>query len=414
MRVLMVHWAWTLVGGAERRLFLTRDLLRQAGHEVRLFGTAHPNSVALPDADIFPPYRELGRVKFDGEALHAAAEMLYSRPARAAMRAMLDRFTPDVAFVNTWEHRLSYSVLAELRGRGVPMVQFFSAYSPVCPNWSLLRDGKYCEACLSGSFRHAIGGRCVKDSRAASAIAAAEAYLNRFVGAYEMFDRFIANSDVSREILVRGGLPADRVHVLENCVDLEAWQPAPGPPAEEPYVAAVSRLYPNKGVDVLVRAAALVPHVGVAIAGEGTERSRLESLAADVGASNVRFLGMIDGQELRDLVYGSRAVIMPSVWPETFGNTITEAFAMARPVIGSDVGNIPALVREGETGCLVPVGDASALAEAIRRLCADPELTVRLGRAAREYVEREHSPADYYRRLLEILEMTRASASRTS
>jgi glycosyltransferase involved in cell wall biosynthesis len=76
----------------------------------------------------------------------------------------------------------------------------------------------------------------------------------------------------------------------------------------------------------------------------------------------------------------------PSVWSEPCGTVVLEAMAMGRPVVASRVGGIPDLVVEGETGFLVPAGDAEALAQAATRLLADPSLRARMGAAGRERV----------------------------
>jgi glycosyltransferase involved in cell wall biosynthesis len=85
--------------------------------------------------------------------------------------------------------------------------------------------------------------------------------------------------------------------------------------------------------------------------------------------------------------------IVPSVWREPFGTVVIEAMAMGKPVIASRIGGMPDLIADGETGVLVPPGDAAALRAAIDRLLVDGETRERLGRAAAQRVPRFHVSA---------------------
>jgi glycosyltransferase involved in cell wall biosynthesis len=81
---------------------------------------------------------------------------------------------------------------------------------------------------------------------------------------------------------------------------------------------------------------------------------------------------------------------MPSIW-EGFGLVLLEAMAAGRPIVASRVATIPEVVLDGETGLLVPAGDPLALADALARLAADPDLASQFGEAGRERVRRQFS-----------------------
>ena len=112
-----------------------------------------------------------------------------------------------------------------------------------------------------------------------------------------------------------------------------------------------------------------------------TARS-LESLARELGlGAAVRFLGRRD--DVPALLAASDVVAVPSVVAEAFGLTALEGMAAGRPVVAFASGGLPELVRDGETGILVPTGDAAGLARAIRQLLTEPALRDRLGAAGR-------------------------------
>src|SRR2546422_731936 len=124
------------------------------------------------------------------------------------------------------------------------------------------------------------------------------------------------------------------------------------------------------------------------IAGHGDDRPRLERLAHRLGvAEAVRFLGFVTEEEKRRRLRAAWAVVFPSP-KEGWGISNVEAAACGTPAIASDSPGLRESVRHGETGFLVPHGDAAALAERMVALASDPLLVTGLGRAARAFAER--------------------------
>lgn len=136
----------------------------------------------------------------------------------------------------------------------------------------------------------------------------------------------------------------------------------------------LGRLDPPKGVDLLCaafeQAVAAEPSLCLDIAGWGT---MLEMLRARFGhIPQLTFHGPVDGQVKRDLVAAADALVVPSVWGEVFGIVIAEAYAYGKPVIATNIGAIPELIQEGQTGFLLPPGDVAALTIALQRAAARP------------------------------------------
>jgi phosphatidylinositol alpha-mannosyltransferase/D-inositol-3-phosphate glycosyltransferase len=203
-------------------------------------------------------------------------------------------------------------------------------------------------------------------------------------------DVVAACSRESAEYAVRVG-GARAVEVVPNGYDPAEFAPAAGFVHPRPYVLGVGRLEAQKGFDVLVRAVARLERrdVDVLLAGEGSQRRALETLAAAEGvADRVRCLGTMDRAATISLLRGATVVACPSRF-EGLPLVCVEALAAARPVVGSTVNGIPEIVRHEETGLLVPPDDPAALARALERLLAAPELAARLGARGREVVERD-------------------------
>jgi phosphatidylinositol alpha-1,6-mannosyltransferase len=167
-----------------------------------------------------------------------------------------------------------------------------------------------------------------------------------------------------------------------------------GLPEEGRLVVSVSRLVPRKGMDVLIRAAALLapsrPDLTVAIGGGGRDHERLARLIAATGAP-VRLLGRVEHDDLPDLYACGDvfAMLCRNRWggleQEGFGIVFVEAAAAGVPQVAGDSGGAAEAVADGETGLVVRhPEDPAAVADALARLLDDPTARLRMGAAARE------------------------------
>lgn len=172
-----------------------------------------------------------------------------------------------------------------------------------------------------------------------------------------------------------------KLEVVGNGLELP-----PPPFAPGAGVLGVGRLIGDKGMDLLIEAAAAAG-VPATIAGEGPERPRLERLAARRGGA-CRFAGFVARPELDALYRGAACVVLAARRGEGLPNVVLEAMAQARPVIATACAGAADLIVDGTNGLLVPPGDAGALAAALARLVGDPALAARLGAGARATAER--------------------------
>jgi glycosyltransferase involved in cell wall biosynthesis len=200
---------------------------------------------------------------------------------------------------------------------------------------------------------------------------------------YRRCDHLVANTRGIVAYILAQGWPENRVHYLPNF-------PATGrgaavsrasldTPAEAPLVLALGRLHPSKGFDILLEAVARAPRIYLWLAGEGAEDATLKRKAAALGISDrVRFLGW--REDVPDLLASCDMLAVPSRI-EPLGNTIIEAWAAAKPVIASASAGPSELIASGETGLLVPIGDADGLARAMTMMAGDRDLRARLAQA---------------------------------
>lgn len=396
--VLAVNKFHYRLGGVETYHLALIDLLQSRGHRVAAFAMRHPRNEPSPWAWAF-----VSQVDYTDPSpwarLRAAARALYSFEARRKLDVVLRAFQPDIAHLQHIYRQLSSSVLDALAVRDTPIVQTVHDYWMVCPNrrMYLTRQQAMCYRCKGGRFYHAVRQRCVHNGLASSLLGAFEAYMQRLTKVYHRRVRkFIVPSQFMAQRLQEAEVDPSLITVLPYFLDASRIAPQ----FEGEGVLFVGRLEVEKGAQVLLRAARLLPEIPFKIAGSGAEEATLRVLASSL--ANVHFLGQLTPNQVQAAMQLSRVVVVPSLWHDVAPLVLLEAAAAGKPVIASAVGGIPEIVRDGETGLLVPPGNAEVLAEAIAALYYAPARVAEMGKAARHFVELNHSPEQHYQRLMEI------------
>ncbi len=272
-------------------------------------------------------------------------------------------------------------------------------YKLVCPAYSLLSNGKLCERCMHKRYWWCLLKKCTKGSYVKSLVNVVEMYLHhRILRIYASIDIFISPSVFLKD-MVRKMKFSGEIQYLPNFINLENYEPNYAP--EQGTLVYFGRLSREKGIFTLLQAVQGLK-VRLKIIGDGPLREELQRKAEAERLDNIYFLGYKQGQELRNEIKTAMAVIFPSECYENNPLSVLEAFALGKPVIGSRIGGIPELVKEGETGFTFAPGEVEDLREKIRRFQAQPELSADLGRRARSFAEDRFHPERHYHDLLEI------------
>lgn len=382
MRILLVNKFHYRKGGAETYYLTVGSELERMGHEVAYFSMRHPDNLPCEWDKYFVTQREYNNVKNPLKAARDGMALIYSPEAKRNFQALCEEFRPDVVHLNNVHRQITLSILDApyLRENKVPVFYTAHDYVTVCPGYLMLDgDGRVCDACLEdGRYRHCIEGRCVKGSRAKSALAAMEASFNRAHKSNRRIDRVIAPSRFMRSKLIEGGWPEDKVVFLQNfaddaILDRAANAGADATDRENPYLLFFGRLSVEKGVDTLLRAfdaalPSLPQNMRLVVVGDGPDAADLKALASSLGcASRIEFAGYQTGGALQAYVERASLAIASSRWRENMPYSIVEALAAGTPVIGTNIGGIPELVDEGKTGFICEPGDVSSMADAISR-----------------------------------------------
>jgi glycosyltransferase involved in cell wall biosynthesis len=210
---------------------------------------------------------------------------------------------------------------------------------------------------------------------------------------YRHCDHLIGNTRALTAWLIAQGWPEARVHYLPNFAEDARAAPLPRAqfetPDDAPLALALGRLHRNKGFDLLLEAVAQVEGLYLWLAGEGPLEAQLKRQAASLGiAERVRFLGW---REDATALLAACDCLVSSSRIEPLGNTILEAWAAAKPVIATSCSGPAELIANEQTGLLVPLEDAAALAAALHRVIGDRMLAAALAAAGRAAFEAEFS-----------------------
>lgn len=367
MKILLCHNHYQQRGGEDLSFAAEAQLLESRGHQVTRF-TMHNNAI-----------EEMSRWQ-------AARRTFWNPGSLAELRRIIRKVQPEVMHCTNTFPLMSPSVYQAARAEGVPVVQSLRNYRLLCPGALFLRDGKVCEDCLGKAFAWpGVKHGCYRQSRAASAVVAGMTAVHRLIGTWRRdVDLYFTPSEFARRKHIEGGLPADRILVKPNFID-----PDPGPgTGRGGFALFVGRLSPEKGIDTLLRAwDQLGSDYHLKIVGDGPLADSVRAQAAT--RAHVEWSGHLGHDAVLDLVGEAECLLVPSVWYETFGRTIIEAYARGTPVIASRLGAMSELVDDGRTGLLVEPGNPGALAEAMRTMKADPLRRERMRQEARrEYREK--------------------------
>jgi glycosyltransferase involved in cell wall biosynthesis len=379
MRILLVNDYGTLAGGAEVIVFGLRDALRDRGHDVRVF----TSSARAGGGDSLADDHCFGTTS-RWRTLVQSANLAAAGPLRAAIA----RFEPDVVHVNLYLTQLSPLVLRALDG--VAAVYYAQWYRAICPLGTRRLPGG--DTCAATAGTACLRSGCVPPWDWPPLMA--QMTLDRAWGG--RFARVTAISGAVATRLDRFGAPH-----LRGAMVVHPGTPVVEPrqdPSRLPTAISAGRLVPEKGIDVLVRAFALVarrhPEARLVVAGDGPERTPLERLANRLGVRDrVEFRGQLSRDATLAAIRAAWVACVPSVWEEPFGMVAAEAQMHGVAVVASRSGGLSEIVVDGTTGHLVPPGDADALAARLDALFADRGAAVACGARGHERA-REHFSLD--------------------
>lgn len=385
-------------GGSDSYFFELSRLLKERGHRI---GTFSSESELDVENDLKVAGCPSGVDTSRAAGLGNVRRFLYSSDAARKMEQAVSKFRPDVAHLHIYYGQLTASILAPIHRQGIPLVQTLHEYKLVCATHGLYANGQYCDRCQGHAHWKALLEKCNRGSLSRTALSVAEAYLANALGDRRLVDRYIAVSEYQKRTLLRLGLPGEKLRVVHHFADA-AEKPADGPGS---YFLYVGRMVREKGIVELLHAYAQLdkPRPPLVLVGGGSDAELIgREIAALKLTGEVVLAGHKNKAELAELYRQCICAINPSRLNETFGLTVLEAMSYGRPVIASNVGALPEMVRHMDTGILVESRAESELARAMELLWRQPAEAMRMGLAAWQMVRDEFSKDAHYRKISSV------------
>lgn len=186
----------------------------------------------------------------------------------------------------------------------------------------------------------------------------------------------------------------EKIEIIPFGVDTDLFEYVERKPSDEVVIGTAKALDPKYGIDILIKAFAILAsrhdNIRLKIAGKGPLEAQYKKLADKLGiGGSVEFLGFVEHSRLPSLFSGLDIFVMPSK-EESFGVAAIEASATGLPLVATTVGGVPEAVMDNKTGFLVERENAEKLAEAIEKLVLDPQLRLEMGKAGREFVKKKY------------------------
>ncbi len=403
MKILQINNYHYLKGGSERVYFETSRLLEDRGHKVIHFSVNDNKAIESPYEKYFIEpvhYFAYGHLL---NKIKSVISFLYSREAKRKLELLLQREKPDVAHLHIFYGRLTSAILPVLKEYNVPIVMTVHEYRMLCPVYLLVDNkGDICECCASGGYTNCVLKRCNKGRLSYSIVSALECYIRDLFFSYVKYvDRFIMVSAFIRDKHIEyiSQLQNKTCHIY-NFISLESISRAHN---HRPYYLYAGRLSREKGMLTLLNAWRDFPSLKLKIAGDGPLDDVISRFLQENNMHNVEQLGHLSGQALFNVMKHSKFLIVPSEWYENNPMSILEAFAIGLPVIGSNMGGIPELIKEGINGFLFEATNEEAMTSVIKLAEGlTNDAYWKMSEMARTYAEENFSRDTHYEKLMGV------------
>jgi len=338
-KVLIIHTYYKLKGGEDSVVENEMELLRSNGLTVELLSFSN-----------------------SGNTLLKLAQLPFNFSSYRQTKAKIASFKPDVVHIHNLHFSGSAAVVYAVKNTGTPLVMTLHNYRLLCPSGSLFHNNTLFMDSISPGFPWlAVKEGVYQNSSLITFWISLSMYLHHKIGTWKRVDRFISLGIHSKELFSDSALQpyADRLVVKPNFV-----YPGPDtiPDIQSSYYLYVGRLTEEKGLKVLLAAFA-ENQLPLVIVGTGPLADVVTEYAAKY--KNITFKGEQKKKQIVDLLDHAKALIFPSLWYETFGMVVIEAFSRGIPVITSNHGNMKNLVTDQYNGLTFNVGSSEDLSKTV-------------------------------------------------
>ena len=395
MKILICHNFYQQPGGEDVGFRTDIELLENYGHDVYTY-TDHNERI-----------EQMNPIK-------VAADTFWSTTTSSKLEKRIAKINPDVVHFHNTFPLISPSAYYVCQQKKVPVIQSLHNSRVLCQG-SFFRDGSICQDCLNKKIQwDGILHGCYRKSRLQTSVVALMIGFHHLLKTWQQqVDTYIVFTEFYKKIFIKGGLPADKIRVMEQCIYSD---PKIRKQYNGEYALYIGRLDTEKGAEVLISAWKQLPGIPLKIRGSGQLLNKTKEIIASCNLSNIQIVDRLPEDAIIRLIKNARFLIWPSLgFYETFGRVAVEAFACGVPVIASKTGVNEHIVKNNFTGLHFKSNDPQDLAAKVTWAWEHPEEMVEMGKNARKEFEAKYTAEKNYEMLMDIYQTTidRKKKSRT-
>lgn len=357
MKILMVNKFLHPNGGSETYIFEIGKQLEKMGHEVQFFGMDHEKRIVGNHVQSYTINMDFHTCGL-GKILYPF-KIIYSVDARKKIAEILKDFEPDVIHLNNFNFQITPSIIYSIEeykkkiDKKVKLIYTAHDYQLICPNHMLRipSSGENCERCIKGKFIECSKNKCIHNSISKSVLGSLEGYLYSKLKTYKYFDWLICPSYFIEDKLKKNMAFTEKTITLHNFVTISEHFKT----RKKDYVLFFGRYSEEKGIRTLLNVCKRLPEIPFIFAGSGPLENEVNQV------KNICNMGFQMGKTLNDLIAEASFSIYPSEWYENCPFSVMESIVLGTPVIGSNIGGIPELIKNEETGLLFESGNQEDL-----------------------------------------------------
>ena len=399
MKILLANKFYYRRGGDCIYTMNLEKMLKEKGHEVAVYAMKYPEN----EKSEWSGYWPTNMTKLD-----AFTRPFGARQVVKGFTRLMDDFKPEVVHLNNIHTQLSPVIAKIAHEKGARVVWTLHDTKLVCPCYTCMRDGKWCNECFTDK-KAVIRHRCMPGGLPGAVIGYLEAQKWNKEVLQEYVDLFLPPSKFMMDTCVEGGYKPEKFRVLCNFIDVTKVK---GLKSEEvkglkgDYYVYLGRVNEVKGVRTLCKAAAQLDKKLIVIGG-GELLPELQKTYVD--CKQIEFRGQMQWEEFMPILRGARFMVLPAEWSENNPLTVIESQSLGTPVLGARIGGIPELIeslsptlpqREGvvPNGMTFASGDVEDLKDKIKKMFNHE---FNYDAIAKNAIERYSSEA-YYEKLMKF------------
>lgn len=349
MKILLCNKFYYRRGGDCIVTMNMERLLKSYGHDVAVFSMQYPENLESEWKGYWPS--NMSKVE-------AFVRPFGAKQVIKGFLRLINDFKPDVVHLHNIHTHLSPIIAKIAHEKGIRVVWTLHDTKLVCPCYTCMRDGHWCEECFQEKTA-VIKHRCMPGGIIGSTIGYLEAKKWNKERLQDYTDLFLPPSQFMMDTVVRGGYNPKKFRVLCNFIDVEKVK---NPCFEKKdYYVYLGRVNEVKGVRTLCKAASTLPYKLIVIGGG----ELLQELQEHYKTSDIEFKGQMEWNDFRPIIEEAKFMVLPSEWSENNPLTVIESQSLGTPVLGARIGGITELIEENITGMTFESGNVEELKEKI-------------------------------------------------